>query len=116
MFEDKIGPQPYPNNFYITSISEHKEQAFQAISYLTSEEFQMQASKAGRILTTTTSKAVKESFGQDNPMYKGKNVKALQPIQYASAAGFSQKQDINTGLQQATELANKKIDAELAKK
>lgn len=138
VFKDKpkLGPQAYPTNFYITNQTLNKDQAFQVIAFLTSEEFQLQRAKEGLLLPTLTSKAIKESFGADNPQFKGRNVKALQPAEYAmagSANSFnnmakeemfkamleinSGKIDINTALREAAERANKKImEKEAAKK
>lgn len=125
-----VGPQAYPINFYVTSISQHKDQAFQAIAYIASEEFQMQRSREGRLLTTLASPAVREAFGSDNPMYKGKNVKALWPRKYATAGSVNKynssiasgelntaikeiilgQKDVNTALREAAERTDKRIE------
>ncbi|CAG7625709.1 ABC transporter substrate-binding protein [Paenibacillus allorhizosphaerae] len=128
-----IGAQAYPINFYITSQSEHKEQAFEVISYLTSEEFQSRNVKQGRFITALNDKSIRASFGKENPLYQGKNVKALQPQNYAPPAVPNQYngmvginsgiidiintgKDINTMLREVAEKANKSIaDAEAAK-
>jgi len=129
----EIGAQAYPINFYVTSQSEHKEQAFEVISYLTSEEFQSMNVKQGRFLTALNDKTIRASFGKENPLYQGKNVKALQPQRYAPPAVptkyngmvginagiidmINTNKDINTMLREVAEKANKSIvDAEAAK-
>lgn len=130
VFKDKpgVGPQAYPTYFYVTTMSNHKDDAFEVIAYLASDEYQMQRSKEGKFLTVLNNKAVKEVFGQDNALYKGKNVKALQPEKYAPAGSVNKynsmasgelnrvikdinsgTKDINTALRDAAEVANKKI-------
>lgn len=130
VFKDKpdTGPQAYPTYFYVTSMSAHKDQAFEVISYLTTEEYQSQQIKDGKFLTSLNKKAVRQLFGQNNPMYKGKNVKAFQPEKYAPAGSVNKyngivnpefntivrdvmynNKDTNTALREAAERANKKI-------
>lgn len=130
VFKDapSVGPQPYPTYYYITNTSKYKDQAFQVISYFTSEEFQMQKSKEGKMLTVLQNKAVRESFGQDVPLFKGKNTKAMLPQKYGPAsavtrynsiattefynaviATISGVKDLNTALRDAEETANQKI-------
>ncbi|MEF3309349.1 ABC transporter substrate-binding protein [Paenibacillus sp. GYB004] len=123
-----VGPQPYPTYFYITLTSKHKDDAFDAIAYFASDEFQMERSKEGRFLTTSNNKAVRDAFGKDNPMYQGKNVKALQPDKYASPSDVNKyntvaaddltaamklviqgTKDLNTALREAEETTTKKI-------
>jgi ABC-type glycerol-3-phosphate transport system substrate-binding protein len=123
-----VGPQPYPIYYYVTSTSEHKEDAFDVISYLTTEEYQTQQSKLGKFLTVLNKKEIRQVFGQDNPLFKGKNIKALQPDKYAAPGGVNKyngtasgelntilkevnmgNKDINTALREAAEKANKKI-------
>lgn len=128
------GPQAYPSFFNIPSISKHKDDAFQAIAYLASEEFQMQAAKTGAILPVLKKNEIIQAFGQDSPLYKGKNVKALIPQQYAKPSplttyngnvttGFYNAildhvlngKDLNTALREQTEEANKKIQTAKSK-
>ncbi|MDF2720930.1 MAG: extracellular solute-binding protein family 1 [Paenibacillus sp.] len=130
VFKDKpnLGPQAYPIYFYVSNQSQHKDQAFQVISYLASEDYLAPRVKEGKLLPSLTNKALKESFGQDNPLYKGKNTKALQPAQYAVTGSVNRfnnlakeemytaireinagQKDINTALREATERENKKI-------
>lgn len=136
VFKDKpdVGPQAYPTYFYVTSMSKHKDQAFEVIAYLTTEEYQAQPIKDGKFLTSLNNKALRQTFGQNNPMYAGKNVKAFQPDKYAPAGSVNKyngthnaefntiirdvvfnNKDANTALREAAERINKKIEeAEIA--
>ncbi|UUZ97159.1 extracellular solute-binding protein [Paenibacillus sp. P25] len=129
-----VGPQAYPCFFYVTSMSDHKDDAFQAIAYLTTDEYQLQRSKEGKFLSVLSNKSIRQAFGQDNSLYKGKHITALQPEQYAPASEFNKYsstvngdlgaamkdiilsgKDINTALRETAEKSNKKIaDAEAA--
>lgn len=131
-FKDKpgIGPQAYPTYFYVTSMSRHKDEAFEAIAYLTNEDYQAARLKEGKFLTTLSNKTLRSSFGQNNPLYAGKNVKAFQPDQYARAGSVNKyngnaiaefntvvkdivfdHKDANTALREAAERLNKQIEA-----
>ncbi|MDF2722277.1 MAG: extracellular solute-binding protein family 1 [Paenibacillus sp.] len=131
VFKEKpdVGPQPYPTYFYVTSTSKYKDQAFEVISYLTSDEYQSVQVKNGKFLTTSSNKSLRQQFGQNNPMYAGKNVKAFQPDKYASAGSVNKyngsynsemnniirdvvfnNKDANTALREAAERVNKKIE------
>ncbi|TMV48924.1 extracellular solute-binding protein [Paenibacillus mesophilus] len=128
-----VGPQPYSTAFYISVSSKHKDQAFEILQYLTSDEFQMEKSKQGT-LTVLKSQAVRDAFGKDLPAFTGKNLKALLPEKFAPAPYQSQyngtafnelikgfnnlilgKQDVNTAIRQAEEETNKKIAEDKAK-
>lgn len=129
-----VGPQPYPISFYITTTNKHKDQSFEVIAYLASEEYQLPMVKQGQFPTALTSPALRTSFGQDTTMYKGKNIKAMLPAKYAKASAFTkfnnlsrnqlqgaleanvlQKKDLNTALREAAERSNAAIKAEKAK-
>jgi multiple sugar transport system substrate-binding protein len=127
-----VAPQVYPVYMFITVNSKVKDQAFDVISYLSSEPFHMQKSREGSIVSLLKSDAVRKAFGQDAPMYKGKNAGAMvagkmaapspQSKYYAEAATqlnttvFAQvvmgKKDLNTALREAEENLTKKIEAE----
>ncbi|MDF2724606.1 MAG: extracellular solute-binding protein family 1 [Paenibacillus sp.] len=128
-----VGTQPYPTYFHITSQSKYKDDAFQAIAYLTSKEFQLMRARAGVILPVLTDRSILKEFGQDSPIYKGKNVSALLPQKFAVPSPFTPyndivstefynavykhlggKADFNTALREGTEIANQKIKAALA--
>lgn len=129
-----VGPQPYPNAFWLTKISKQKDEAFQAIAYLASESFQLPGVKRGEFVSALKSETLRKSFGQESELYKGKNVKAMLPATFAPAVPITRfnsiaesnlltsfndiilgKKDINTALRSAEEAANKKIQEELAK-
>lgn len=129
VFKDNpdVGPQAYPTFFYITSTSEHKDAAFQAIAYLTSDDFQMQCSKEGLFVPISSNPDVMKAFGQNNPLYQGKNVQALRPKKYAPAGSVNKynsmasgkldikgiilgNKDINTALREAAENTDKTIE------
>lgn len=128
------GPQPYPTFFHVTSISKHKEQAFEVIAYFTSEEFQMEQTRAGKMLTTLNNPAVREAFGQDVPVFQGKNIKSMFPVKYGAPSAVTRfnsvattqfhsaviqviagLKDLNTALRDAEEAANTTIQATLFK-
>ncbi|WP_239634879.1 extracellular solute-binding protein [Paenibacillus sp. H1-7] len=133
VFKDKpeLGPQAYPTYFYITTTSEHKDQAFQALTFWTSDEFQQDNAKKGYFVPISSNPEVMKAFGQENPLYKGKNVMALRPKKYAPAGDVTKydnaasrvpdlksviqgKKDINTVLREATESVNKTIEQQEA--
>ncbi|TMV49912.1 extracellular solute-binding protein [Paenibacillus mesophilus] len=122
-----IGPQATPTYLYIPGTSKHRDAAFRVIQYLTSEEVQMIRSKLGDG-SVLQNESIRKSFGIDVPQYKGKNINAVVPKQYAKPmaqtpynaivqkqyiAAFDQvatgKKDVNTALREAAELANKEI-------
>lgn len=134
-FSDKkgVGPQNYPNYFYITNTSAFKDDAFQVIAYLTSEESQKALARKG-LFPIVTSSSVLNEYGKDAPFLVGKNVQASIPATFAEPAvktlyqalvttqvtkAFEEvtvnKKDINTALREANEAADKAIRDEMAK-
>lgn len=129
-----VGPQPYPNAFWLTTNSKHKDEAFQAIAYLASESFQLSGVKRGEFVSALKSDTLRQAFGQETELYKGKNRTAMLPKAFAPAVPITRfnsiaesqlltafndvilgKKDVNTALRIAEEAANKKIQEELAK-
>lgn len=123
-----IGPQPYPNFFQVTSMSDYKDDAFQVIAFLASDEYQTRWSKAGSLLTTLDNNEIRETFGSENPFYEGKNVSAFWPKNYApiermteydnSGNGYfttamrkvvAGQTDVNTALREAAEVYDQYI-------
>ncbi|MDF2717070.1 MAG: hypothetical protein K0R28_3995 [Paenibacillus sp.] len=123
-----VGPQPYPVSFYLTKTSKFKDQAFEAIAFLASEEYQLPAVKKGIFHTALKSETLRNAFGQEADMYKGKNTKAMLPQKYAPGAPLTRfnniardrlyvaylevargLKDLNTALREAGEKANQKI-------
>jgi len=81
-----VGPQSYPTYFYVTKTSKHKQDAFDVIAYLTTEEFQNHLAKKGMLPILKDRVAGMSQFGQDVPTLKNKNVKALLPEKFAPSA------------------------------
>lgn len=81
-----VGPQSYPTYFYVSQTSKHKDAAFEVIAYMTSDEFQNHLARKGMLPILKDKVAGMAQFGQDVPMLKNKNVKALIPDRYASSA------------------------------
>jgi multiple sugar transport system substrate-binding protein len=125
-----IGYQPYPFIISMFNTSKHKDEAFEAMAFLTSAEFQTEATKQGTLLPVLNDKTILKQFGQNSEFYKGKNVGALLPKKFApvpdepfskyTATAQSElygiykqvvtgKADMNTAFRQATEAADKKI-------
>jgi multiple sugar transport system substrate-binding protein len=124
-----VGPQATPTYAYVTHTSKHRDEAFQVIQFLTSEDIQMARSRLGDG-TVLQNAAIQQAFGSDVPQYKGKNIKAVVPKQYAkpmaqtdyNAIGLKQylnafdqvaigNKDVNTALREAAESAEKEIEA-----
>lgn len=122
-----VGPQPYPNYWYVASISKQKETAFDIIAFLASEAFQIPHNRAG-YATVLKDPEIKKQYGQDMPKFKGKNVSAMfpkqpsAPMNYTAYANDAQtefqnaflshmlgEKDLNTALRDAAEQLDKKI-------
>jgi multiple sugar transport system substrate-binding protein len=134
-FKDKpgVGTQPYPVYWNVVSTSKNKDAAMEVIKYLTSEEYQMEVSKAGSA-TVLTSKAVREAIGQQltlkhkvnlGAMFYNKNAPispktlnddAVQSLLEKSVPNIVlNTTDENTALRQAKEAADKVISENKAK-
>lgn len=130
-----VGFQPYPFIISMFNTSKHKEEAFEAMAYLTSEEFQAASTKQGTLLPVLNDKSIVSSFGQESAFYQGKNVGALLPKQFAPVPDepFSkytaiahnnmytiftkvlrEGKDINTATREAAEQANNQIAEAIA--
>jgi multiple sugar transport system substrate-binding protein len=134
-YKDKPGvaQQPYPYYYYMTSMTKNRDAVFQVLAYVTSDEFQQWV--AGRAVTPILKDSSKlmAQFGAGEPLYKGKNVKALLPNSFADPAVnvfriglatevqnalvdyVSKGADLNTALRQATERQDKAITESLNK-
>ncbi|UUZ94091.1 extracellular solute-binding protein [Paenibacillus sp. P25] len=121
-----IGSQPYPIYFSVAKGSKYKDQAMEVIKYLTSEEFQMEASKKG-LVPVLKSEVVKKAFGQESA-FKGKHFEAIfynkmapvmtktpydddveNPLKQAILNAALGTADINTALRTAEEEGNKAV-------
>jgi multiple sugar transport system substrate-binding protein len=118
----------------LTTVGKHKDDAFQVINYLLSDESELANSKAGR-LPAILSPEVRKQFGVDVPALKGKNTnviakykpapqyvpslyeattkKAVQDAYYIDV--YTGKKDINTALRDAEEKANQDIATQKGK-
>src|SRR5690606_19552780 len=73
-----IGLMPYAYFGFVTNTSRHPEDAFQALSYFASDEFQLIMSKQAKFKPISNSQTVKDAFATDpNAFYAGKNVSAI---------------------------------------
>lgn len=128
-----VGGAPLGNFFGVTSTSQKKDAAFEAISYLTSSEYQIWAARKG-FLEGPVNKdpKIRTEYGKEVDYWKNRNIKALIPEKYAApyklspydSAGplsgqFSnliqgKTSDVNTALRLAAEAADKAIEAAIA--
>ncbi|WP_282940604.1 extracellular solute-binding protein [Paenibacillus sp. RC67] len=126
----KIGSQSYPTYMFITSTSEHKDEAMEVAKLFITDEYQTQFSKSGGI-TILKNDAIKQVFGQETTM-KDKNIKnAVFSNTFATASPktkydtfvedairsqitdlLQNKTDLNTALRTGQEQVNKKIETE----
>jgi multiple sugar transport system substrate-binding protein len=130
----KVGMQSEPRMFFIANTAKAKEQAFQAITYLLSDEVQTKNNKDGQ-LTSLKSDAILKTFGQQTPALSGKNNSAVYFNQFAPTPAFktgittdpatilakefdlvlTDKEDVNTAMRNADEKIKLAIEAENAK-
>jgi multiple sugar transport system substrate-binding protein len=80
-----VGFKPATLALFVGQTSAHKDAAFLVIKELVSEEVQLHISKQG-FGTPLASQTVKRAFGQDNPLYQGKNTKAVYYLKDAPAS------------------------------
>lgn len=128
-----IGPQSYPAYSYITSMSKHRDAAFQVLAYVTSDEFQQWQAKNGIPSILKNQSKIMQNFGINQPLYKGKNINAILPAKFAAptmktkyqsiadkelltALGeYSAGKDLNSALREAAERTDKWIASEAGK-
>lgn len=118
---------------HVTKQSKHKDQAFQVITTVLSEEVQTDMARNGRF-PILTGKKVEEEFGKDIPYLKGKNLKAAflsQPSKALPITKYGEstrkimedaikpvikgEKDINTVLRESEEAINKLIEKDKSK-
>lgn len=137
-FPDKrgVGPQLFPNYWFMSTTSKHRDAAFEVMSYITSQDFQVSLNSRG-LATALNDPKLYEKYGQDLPKYKGKDVSVLFPKQPAQISNITEYQvvaaqqlnaaltriakdnvDINTAMREAVENTDKEIQKriEAAKK
>jgi multiple sugar transport system substrate-binding protein len=128
-FKDKPGVafDSNPIVLMISSKSKYQEQAFQAISVVTSEENQLNMTR-NATLTVLKDQKIKEAYGANIDLLKTKNVKGIFTNDYSDPSSFSiydsvvrefvnnaitevgsGQSDINTALREAEEKANQAI-------
>ncbi|MDF2719374.1 MAG: extracellular solute-binding protein family 1, partial [Paenibacillus sp.] len=122
------GSQPYPVIITVAPTSQHRDEAFQSIAQLLTDEVQTAITSDFAAITPLKSQAVKEAFGRNVAQWKGKNVSAiaaLKPAAPARAGVFDSnatsamsnavltviagETDLNSALRTAEEQATKKI-------
>ena len=116
---------------FVTQTSKYKDEAFQVVSFLVSEEVQTMLSKKG-VGTPLVNPAVKKVFGQEVPELSGKNTGAfyyykdappspprdakLTNVNVSFTKSFTEivtnKKDVNTVLRQFEEEINRAIETE----
>lgn len=127
-----IGSQTYPTYFFLTKASKNRDAAFQVLSYLTSDEFQSHAARAG-IITILKDTSVMKQFAVDLDYVKGKRIEAMIPERYApptlktkynaiankellaALEAVSKGADVNTALRDAAERNDKQVLADQGK-
>ncbi|WP_158606691.1 ABC transporter substrate-binding protein [Paenibacillus ginsengarvi] len=121
------------NVIMITKASKHKERAMQVVEAAVSDEVQLESSKSGRV-TPLLKADIKQAFGINKPVFKGKSVQSIfksKPVKYPIASQYRSKAegivrvkfdeyvkgavDVNTALAQADEEINKAVAAEAGK-
>lgn len=136
-FPDKPGVYGEADAYYlfVTPNSKHQKEAFQVISAVLEKEAQLAASKKGSVVTPLIDKEVRDSFGKESEVLKGKNVQAIfkhRPVPIhgnltkfdATADGqlnsgalqlFGNAKDINTIIRETEEAINQKVAAQGSK-
>ncbi|WP_158606494.1 ABC transporter substrate-binding protein [Paenibacillus ginsengarvi] len=136
-FPDKPGVYGEADAYYlfVTPKSKHQKEAFQVISAVLSKEAQLASSKKGSVVTPLVDKEVREGFGKESEVLKGKNVQAIfkhrpvpihnNPTKYdATADGelnsrslqlYGGGKDINTLIRETEDAINQKVEAQRGK-
>ncbi|MEF3305402.1 ABC transporter substrate-binding protein [Paenibacillus sp. GYB003] len=128
-----VAPQYVPSYMEIASISKHKDEAFEVLAYLTSDEYQLKRSKEG-VQTVLNNPDIRKAFAQNQESYKGKNLKPYAPEKaaaitpkdkYSGIAGgkaysafqkiVSGQSDANSALREAAEAAKQEIETAKSK-
>lgn len=133
----RIGLQANAYFLFVAQTSKYKDEAFQVIAHLLSEEGQMELSKSGA-LTPLVSQSVQQSLGASIEHLQGKNLQAAFYNDYALPAParadgltyynpnsvmsraftndiIENKKDVNTVLRELEDVINKAIQAEKSK-
>jgi multiple sugar transport system substrate-binding protein len=128
-FSDQLGKSREAQNHTLSVFtkSPHKDEAFQAIAYILSDDVQRILSRNGRVPSIVKPELEKE-FGADLPVLKGKkvqNVFAVKPIQEhtsnqyeldinkfvtSAAESIAKGTDVNTAIRKASESIDKEVE------
>lgn len=131
--QQQMGLQVEPRALFISNTSKSKEQAFQVLLHVLSDEVELANSKSGKT-TSLQSEAIAKAFGTDLELLKGKNTSAVfhnkvapspQAPELSTNGGnllskefdavIQGQKDVNTALRNAEDTINKAIDEELAR-
>ncbi|WP_158301592.1 ABC transporter substrate-binding protein [Paenibacillus mesophilus] len=123
-----VGSQPYPVIITVAPTSQHRDESFQSIAQLLTDEVQTAITSDFAAITPLKNQAVKDAFGRNVAQWKGKNVSAISTLKPAAparagvydsnAAGalnnavmsvIAGETDLNSALRTAEEQATKKI-------
>lgn len=124
-----VGSQPYPVYVAVSSVSEHRNEAFAALEQLLTNEAQTWLTSEMAFPSVLKDPSVKEAFAKNLPTWEGKNAKAIgaqtpatppKNVQFVTAYAQQEvdramteviigNKDINTALREAEETANKAI-------
>ncbi|MDF2648003.1 MAG: family 1 extracellular solute-binding protein [Paenibacillus sp.] len=119
----KNGIEALPIAIGVTSMSKHKEAAFQVVATAVSDEVQMEMSK-NTVITVLQDKKIEAAFGSNYTFLKDKNVQAVFKLNrvngynnYGAAGIMITKlneivagKDVNTALREADELLVKHME------
>ncbi|MDF2720696.1 MAG: hypothetical protein K0Q59_371 [Paenibacillus sp.] len=135
VFADKRteGPAGVFTAYLVSANSKHPDAAMLAIDALTSPETQEWNARELLAVPTLKDRKISESFAKGNPAFQGKNMKPFIPAKFAPAIAFNThytiartplvnnlnafivgKKDVNTAMRDATEEANKAIQAKVS--
>ncbi|MEF3311362.1 ABC transporter substrate-binding protein [Paenibacillus sp. GYB004] len=131
--QQNTGLQVEPRAWFISNTSKSKEQAFQVLLHVLSDEVELANSKSGKT-TSLQNETIAKAFGADLELLKGKNTSAAfhnkvapspqAPELATNGANLLSKEfddviqghkDVNTALRNAEETINKAIEEEIAK-
>lgn len=123
-----VGPMVYPVFMGVSSTTEYPDEAFHVISFMTSDEFQIDKMKSAVFVSTLVSDDVRKTYGSEAPVFAGKNTQAFvfTPAPSAPQSRFYQTvndglylamldilkegKDINTALREQEEAAIKRVE------
>lgn len=113
----KTMPIRGPSYWSITEQSKHKEEAFEVIAAMLSDEQQMRDSRNG-MPTTLNNKAIQDALGKDNPLFQNKNMNAINyypaaaipPRRAAGAVSVSESRQATFMSEQLQKVARNQAD------